>query len=159
MAAEPPGDEGCKTCALVRRRDAGQAPAWDAIVRTPGWDLVHAFDSALEGWLVLVLRRHEAALADLTPAEADELGPLIRRVSGALRAVTGCVKTYAMQFAEAPGHGHVHVHLVPRPADLPADRRGAAVFGYLGGPPEAWVSEPRRDELAAALRAALARGE
>jgi len=29
----------CKTCELVERRDAGNAPLWDNILRTPRWDL------------------------------------------------------------------------------------------------------------------------
>lgn len=148
--------ESCKTCQLVARRDAGEAPAWDAILRTPSWDLVHAYDSALPGWLVLVLRRHAASVAELEPAEAAELGPLTAEVSRALAQVTGCEKTYVMQFAEAPGHPHVHFHLVPRAADMPTDRRGGAAFGYLGGAPSTWVPEVERDALARELRAALA---
>jgi hypothetical protein len=42
----------CKTCELIARRDAGAAPPWDCIHRTPLWDVAHAFDTALPGWLV-----------------------------------------------------------------------------------------------------------
>ena len=88
-------DAACHTCALVARRDAGAAPAWDSILRTAGWDVVHAFGTSVEGWMVLVARRHIAAVADLTDAEALELGPLVKSVSAALHAVAGCEKTYA----------------------------------------------------------------
>jgi diadenosine tetraphosphate (Ap4A) HIT family hydrolase len=65
--------DGCTSCALLARRDAGEAPVRDRIVRTPGWDVVHADGTALECWVVLVLRRHADALAELTDAEAAAL--------------------------------------------------------------------------------------
>lgn len=147
--------EDCRTCALIGRRDEGTAPSWDAILRTPYWDVAHAFDTSLEGWLVLVARRHVSALADLTDDEAAELGRLLARVSGALHEVLGCAKTYAAQFAEHPDHPHVHVHLIARAEDQPAHLRGPRVFHALGVGEDAVVPETRRDELAARLRAAL----
>lgn len=50
------------SCELIKRRDDGLAPLWDAIVRTEGWDLAHAYNTSLEGWLVLVARRHLTAM-------------------------------------------------------------------------------------------------
>src|SRR4051794_1035506 len=94
----------CRTCELVERRDGGGAPPWDAIVRYRNWDLVHAFGTSLEGWLVLVTRRHIATVAEMTDDEAAELGPLIKAVSVALAAAVGCAKTYVVQFAEAADH-------------------------------------------------------
>ena len=146
----------CKTCELTKRRDDGDAPLWDAILRTPGWDLAHAYDSSLEGWLVLVARRHIQALADLTEDEAAELGPLIRRVSRALQQVTGCEKTYMAQFADHPDHRHVHIHLMPRATDHPPEVRGPRVFALIGETGAAHVSEARKNELAEKLKRALA---
>ncbi|MCA9934892.1 MAG: HIT family protein [Ardenticatenaceae bacterium] len=145
----------CHTCERLAQRDAGQAPLWDNILRTPYWDVVHSFNSALPGWLVLVLRRHVEALADLTEEEASALGLLIRQVSAALQETTGCIKTYVMQFAEAAEHPHVHVHLVPRMADLPADRRGANIFGYLTAVEDERVSEDAMNHLAKQIRSVL----
>ncbi len=148
--------DACQTCELIRRRDDGNAPLWDNILRTPYWDVVHAYDTSLKGWLVLVARRHVEALADLTEAEAAELGLLLARVSRALHETLGCAKTYAAQFAEHPDHPHVHVHLVARSVDHPADLRGPRVFGALGVEAAAAVPEWRRNELAERLRARLA---
>lgn len=128
---------------------------WDAILRTPGWDLVHSYNTALEGWLVLVARRHIAALAELTEGEADELGPLVRRVSLALHEVTGCEKTYLAQFAEHPDHRHVHIHLVPRAVDHPSDARGPNVFSLVGDSAADHITEDRMNEIAEQLRRAL----
>ena len=145
----------CKTCELTQRRDREEAPLWDSILRTPGWDVVHSYNTALEGWLVLVVRRHITALAELTVDEAGELGPLIQSVSAALHQVTGCEKTYLAQFAEHPDHRHVHVHLVPRDPDHPPEARGPEVFSLLGDSAEAQVSEHRMNEIAEELRRVL----
>lgn len=142
----------CKTCELIAARDAGTAPLWDSIHRTRFWDVVHSYNTALPGWLVLVARRHIAAIDEMTEDEAVELGVLMRRVSVALKEVTGCVKTYVIQFAEAAEHPHVHFHIIPRMADQPEDRRGPNVFGYMGVSGEERVSEAAMNEIAARVR-------
>lgn len=114
--------------------------------------MAHAFNSTLPGWLVLVPRSHVTSFAELSPSAAGELGQLIRDLSLRLEAVTGCVKTYVMQFAEAEGFGHLHVHLVPRAADIPPDRKGPRVFGYLSEDPSQWLAHDEMDRLAVALR-------
>ena len=145
----------CLTCDLVRRRDRGEAPLWDSIVRTSHWDVVHSYNTSLPGWLVLVARRHVAAIDELTDEEAAELGVLLRRVSAALRQVTGCVKTYVAQFAEQAEHPHVHFHVIPRMADQPAERRGPRVFDYLGVPDAERVSEEQMNAIAEQVRRTL----
>ena len=150
---------GCLTCQLIARRDAGEAPPWDSIVRTDYWDVVHGYNTSLPGWLVLVTRRHITAIDELTDEEAAELGVLLQRTSAALREATGCVKTYVCQFAEAAEHPHVHFHVIPRMAGQPDERRGPRVFGYLGVPEEEQVSEDRMNEIAAMIRHYLSRGE
>ena len=147
--------EHCKSCELIARRDAGNAPLWDCIYRAQSWDVVHSYDTALRGWLVLVARRHIEAIDELTDDEAIELGLLIRRTSVALKEVTGCAKTYVMQFAEAAEHPHVHFHVAPRMADQPQDRQSVGVIGYLGVPEAERVSELARDEIAARIRCLL----
>ncbi len=145
----------CLTCQLVERRDSGEAPAWDAILRTAHWDVAHAFGTAVEGWLVLVVRRHLTTVADLSEEEAAELGPLIRDVSRALQRVIDCAKTYVVQFAEHPQHPHVHVHVIPRAHDLPHERQGPRVFSLLGVSEEDSVPAARMDEIAAAMSTEL----
>lgn len=145
----------CRTCEMTARRDRGEAPIWDSIVRTENWDVVHAYDTSHEGWLVLVLRRHVHAMADMTDGEAAELGPLVRDVSRALARVLGVPRTYVVQLAEHPLHPHVHVHVIARPENLPKELRGPAVFGKLGVPKFSRVTEERMDEIALAMRAEL----
>ncbi|HSD84592.1 MAG TPA: HIT domain-containing protein [Anaerolineae bacterium] len=145
----------CKTCELIANRDAGTAPLWDCLYRTPRWDVVHSYDTALPGWLVLVVRRHIIAVDELTEAEAVELGQLIRRTSVALKEITGCVKTYVIQFAEKTEHPHVHFHIIPRMADQPENRHSTQIFGYLGVPAEDRVSEEAKNAIAVQVRERL----
>jgi diadenosine tetraphosphate (Ap4A) HIT family hydrolase len=119
------------------------------------WRVAHAFGTSLPGWLVAVPRRHTTRIAEHTAEEAAELGSLLVATSQALEAVTGCAKTYVAQFAEAEGFSHVHFHVVPRPPDLPPDRRGPAVFAYLTGTEDDGIGAPERDELSRRLSAAL----
>ena len=128
---------------------------WDRIHRSTRWDVVHAFDTAVEGWLVLVVRRHTTAVAELTDGEAAELGPLIKEVSSALHHVLDCEKTYVAQFAEDPQHPHVHVHVIPRPRDLAENHRSFRVFGLLGVSNDESVPEERMNEIARQLQSEL----
>ncbi len=122
----------CGTCMRIQQRDAGTAPLWDSTLRSDAWDVVHAYDTSLLGWIVLVPRRHILSVDELTSEEARELGELIRDVSAFLRDELGCQKTYVMQYAEHPEHPHVHFHVVPRHTDLPEENKGPGIFGYLG---------------------------
>jgi diadenosine tetraphosphate (Ap4A) HIT family hydrolase len=145
----------CRTCWLLNRRDAGHAPDWDCILRTEAWDVVHCDNTSLLGWIVLVVRRHVAAIADLTDDEAAAMGPLVRDVSRALHEQLGCEKTYVVQFAEHPQHRHVHVHVVPRPHGLGDGEVGPGIFKFLGVDDASRVSEADMDTFAARLREAL----
>ena len=144
---------GCYSC---DQQAAASLPPREDIVHTEHWRVVHAFNSTLPGWLVLLPTRHVTSFTELTPTAADELGGLVRRLSAALESVTGCVKTYLMQFSEAEGFSHLHFHLVPRSADHPADARGPRVFAYLTEDEAQWLPPDELDRLALSLRAALA---
>jgi len=143
---------GCYSC---DQQAATARPPREDIVHTSHWRIAHAFNSTLPGWQVIVPTRHVLSFTDLTPAAADELGGLVRRLSVALEQVTGCIKTYVMQFSEAEGFTHLHVHLVPRLPDHPPEARGPAVFSLMTGDESRWVPVARQDDLALALRAAF----
>ena len=146
----------CDSCKRISTRDAGTAPAWDCIVRTDAWDIVHCYDTSLLGWIVVVSRRHIESIDELTQIEARELGELLQRVSGALKAEVGCQKTYVMQFAEDPRHPHVHFHIVPRMATFGPEDVGANVFKFLSVDSDERVSENDMNILAGGLRKKLA---
>lgn len=144
---------GCYPCDQQARPDL---PPREDVVRTAHWRVAHAFNSSLPGWLVLLPTRHVMSFTDLTPEAAAEMGGLVHRLALALEEVTGCVKTYLMQFSEAEGFAHLHLHLVPRMADQPEHARGPRVFTYLSQDEGAWLSEDERDRIARAVLAAYA---
>jgi diadenosine tetraphosphate (Ap4A) HIT family hydrolase len=144
-----PGCFACEQQAMVAR------PPRDDVVHTEHWRAAHAFNSTLPGWLVVLPTRHVTSFTQLTAQAADELGGLVIRLSAALETVTGCVKTYLMQFSEAEGFSHLHLHLVPRMPHHPEDARGPKVFAYLADDPTRWLPTTERDRIALAVRAAL----
>jgi diadenosine tetraphosphate (Ap4A) HIT family hydrolase len=139
----------CLTC---DQNAAESLPPREEIWRNEHWRVAHAFDTALPGWLVVLARRHVVALDELDSDAASELGRLLHQLTAALRAVTGCEKTYVMMLGEAEGFSHLHVHVVPRMPDLPEDLRGPRVFGLLGVEEEDRVTTDARDAVARALQ-------
>ena len=144
---------GCFSC---DQQSAQSLPPRDDVLHTSHWRVVHAFNSTLPGWLVLLPTKHLTSFTELAPDAAAELGGLVRRLATALEVVTGCTKTYLMQFSEAEGFSHLHLHLVPRLADHPADARGPRVFAYLAEDQARWLPEAQRDAIALEIRGALA---
>ncbi|MFF2997832.1 HIT family protein [Streptomyces sp. NPDC057950] len=145
----------CYTCGMEAGFDG--LPPRERVVHDQLWRVAHVFDTAVRGWLVLLPRRHVTAVHDLTDAEASALGVWQVRLSRALRGVTGCAKTYVVQFAEAEGFAHVHFHIVPRMTDLRPEHRGPGIFELLRGPEQERVTAEQADHLALALRAHLHR--
>lgn len=144
----------CYACEMTAQGEA--ASVRERVYVDAHWRVAHAFDTSLPGWLVVVSKRHVESLDALTHEEAAALGPLLRRLTSALKDVTGAVKTYIALFAEGAGFRHLHVHVVPRMADMPAGAIGPGVFSLLGAPPEGRIGEARRDEIARAVQASLA---
>ena len=144
---------GCYPC---DQQAAGSAPPREAVVTTDHWRVAHAFNSTLPGWLVLLPTRHLTTFTELAPAAADELGGLVRRLSGALEQVTGCAKTYLMQFSEAEGFAHLHFHVVPRMPEQDEDHRGPRIFARLGKSEGDRLPGHAMDALALDLRRHLA---
>jgi len=119
------------------------------------WRVAHAFNSALPGWMIIVARRHVTSLAELTPAEADALGPLLRNLSRALERTLSARKAYVFFFAEAEKFPHVHIHVVPRAADLAEEHRGPKVFALLSRPETEWIRPAEMDRIAGEIGNAM----
>lgn len=139
-------------CYSCRQEAGGFLSVREKIWTSPGWRVAHAFNSSLAGWLVVLPTRHVESVDELTVAESEVLGNLLREVSGALRSVTGCLKTYVIMFAEAEGFSHLHFHVVPRMSGFSEDRVGPKVFAYLKEEP---LSDLQRDEISLQVREAL----
>ena len=63
--------EACYTC--VQQAQSGSLPPREFIAADDHWRAGHAFGTALEGWLILVPRRHVTAISELSDAEASTL--------------------------------------------------------------------------------------
>lgn len=139
-------------CLPCENNSRGDLPARERVYDDGLWRVAHAFNSALLGWLVIVLRRHATSLGDLTGAEGESLGRLVPALSRALQAELGVPKAYLAFLAEAEGFSHVHLHLVARP---PEDARGPHMFGLTQRPESEWVTTAAMDALAERLAARL----
>ena len=156
MALHEVGDmSDCYSCEQTARLP--DLPPRESIWVDDQWRVAHAFDCSLPGWLVVVPRRHVEALDELTAEELAALGPLFGDLTRALRAVTGCTKTYVALFAELKGFAHVHFHVVPRMPDFADDQRGPNSLDAFLGAGEDALSDDAMDEIAVQLRAELAR--
>ncbi|MFJ8975934.1 HIT family protein [Streptomyces sp. NPDC102282] len=143
----------CYACVQEARFD--ELPPRERVDFDRHWRVAHSFTTSVPGWLVLLPRRHVTAVHDLTDEEATTLGAWQIRLSRALRGVTGCEKTYVVQFAEAEGFAHVHFHIVPRTADLAPEHRGPGVFELLRASEHERVTAGQADRMATSLRARL----
>jgi diadenosine tetraphosphate (Ap4A) HIT family hydrolase len=105
----------CPACAEV----AGQLSAPGGVIFDDGLWLVshHTGPFTDPGELILKTRRHCESLAELTPAEADALGPLLRTAVQALGQVVPAERIYAVSFNERLRH--LHFLLLPRTAAMP----------------------------------------
>lgn len=145
----------CMTCHLTAIRH--QQGLCERIFETEHWRVVHAFNTSLPGWLVVIAKRHVESFAELSEAEAAEFGSFLHSVSRALQQVTGALKTYTVLFAEHPEHPHVHFHVIPRLSNMPDEKRGPGIFSYLGVSETETVPLETRNALAGKLRAILER--
>ena len=105
---------GCLSCDIVagKRVEPG-----GVIYETTWWHVGSAVGPAVwRGFLVIKLKRHCEHLAELTPAEAADLGPLIRSTCLALTEVLAPAKVYVCSYGD--GVRHVHFWALPRPSEM-----------------------------------------
>jgi diadenosine tetraphosphate (Ap4A) HIT family hydrolase len=68
------------------------------------------------GFLIIKLKRHCEHLAELTPEEADTLGPVVQATCSALAEVLKPAKVYVCSFGD--GIKHIHFWVLPRPPEM-----------------------------------------
>jgi histidine triad (HIT) family protein len=101
------------------------------------------------GHVLLIPRAHHETLADLPPELVEPLFLRAQRLSAAVPEAVGAVGTFvAVNNKVSQSVPHLHVHVVPR---RPKD--GLRGFFWPRAPYE---SDEQADEVAAAVRAALA---
>jgi diadenosine tetraphosphate (Ap4A) HIT family hydrolase len=118
------------------------------IYESENWSVDHAFPRWIRGWLIVKPKRHVEHLAELAPAEAAELGPLIRETTAAIERVLAPQRVYVLSLGEEVHH--IHVHVIPRYRELPANL--LSLLEQAWGERSPWECT---DEDAAATAAAL----
>lgn len=129
-------------CLLCRVSDADayfeRRRVWD----DERWRLSVVLHGPVTGFAHLEPHRHIPFITDLDGAEAATLGPVLARVTAALREATAADKVYVYVFGDHVPH--LHFNLAPhRPGDA-----------LVGGPgllrPDAGEAGPEQHETAAA---------
>lgn len=126
----PDDQSGCLACDLT----AGRLPCpGGRILETPGWVVEHCVGPLGVGTLIVKPKRHVLHVAGIDENEAAELGPLLRRVAGAVTEAFDPEQVYVCLWSHADGvPGHIHWVVQPVEAPTDASRRGphfqAAMF-------------------------------
>jgi diadenosine tetraphosphate (Ap4A) HIT family hydrolase len=117
------------------------------------WHVDHAIEPPFaRGWLIVKPHRHVESLGELKAAEAIALGPLLRRLTGAVEQALGAERVYVCTFGETVRH--VHFHVVPRTAEMPP--HGPMLLPELFADGRPWgCSAEEAADAAARVRAAL----
>ena len=125
----------CAACAEV----AGHVSAPGGVILDDGlWFVSHHTGPFTDpGELIVKTRRHCESLADLTPAEARALGPILHTAVQALERAVVAERIYAVSFNERLRH--LHFLLLPRTAEMPSGhvisdlyRRGRNLLRKIG---------------------------
>ena len=102
----------CYACRLT----AGAEPLpGGRIYNTVSWVVEHCTGPLGVGTLIVKPFRHCLHIGDLTPAEAQEFGPLLPRVSQVIQTLTQADQVYVCLWCHA-GWQPVHLHFVVQPA-------------------------------------------
>lgn len=139
----------CKTCLSI----SGQEPLSpaEAIFNGQYWLVEHAAHVPIEGWLVLVLKRHAEALHELNSAEWHELVNIQNKAIHALKKIYHSHKEYVACFAESEGFEHIHFHVIAKSDHLPAAAKGSRVFSLLQAVRSGEQKELPKDEVLKAV--------
>ena len=84
------------------------------IHRTAHWLVEHCVGPLGLGTVIVKPERHITAVAELTDAEAVELGPLLKRASAVARQLVDADQVYNCLWSHA-GRRPVHIHYVIQP--------------------------------------------
>ena len=136
----------CKSNSGENRLSPGEP-----ILETEHWLVEHAFSSALEGWLVIVLKRHSEALSDLTIEENLDFAEVLFHVTRALQKYFKTEKEYTFCLCELDGFKHIHYHVVPKHNGFDNQYSGTKAFHYLKTPENKRVPKSRIIEICSDL--------
>ena len=102
-------------CYACRLTEGAEPLPGGRICATAYWVVEHCTGPLGVGTLIVKPLRHCLHLGDLTPAEVQELGPLLQRVSQVVQTLTQADQVYVCLWCHA-GWQPVHLHFVVQPA-------------------------------------------
>jgi diadenosine tetraphosphate (Ap4A) HIT family hydrolase len=140
--------EGCLACDATAGR-----------VEVPGglidegdhWRAEHCLGPFGVGAVVVKTKEHVESLWELPEPAAAELGPFLKRISGAIVDGLGAERAYLTMWVDKPP---LHVHMVAYPRWPDETGRGPAVdqLRYFAGPPPAEAAAEAAERLRSFLR-------
>lgn len=137
----------CRIC----NQQQGEPPVGGYVYEDAHWYANHAPPArSVPGQLLLMSRRHLLDPGDMQPAEAESYGPVLGKLTNALKQVVDAERVYTVAVVEATPH--LHVWVIPRAKDS-AERGTAYLTAVLTGTKSTEESEATR--VAEALRGAL----
>jgi diadenosine tetraphosphate (Ap4A) HIT family hydrolase len=125
--------EGCLACDASAGRIV--VPG-GMIAETVHWHADHCIGPFGVGAVVVKTKEHVEDLWRLPAAAAEELGPFLRRISGAIVDGLGAERAYLTMWVDKPP---LHVHMVVYPRWPSDEKRGWDLDRerWAGGPPPA----------------------
>jgi diadenosine tetraphosphate (Ap4A) HIT family hydrolase len=122
-------------CGVCNMR--ASAPSKSVVYADDSWTVMLGYD--VPGWVVVMTNRHTDDWSwGLSPLEAPTMGPLVQRLSAAMKAEADVERIYMMGFGEQ--WRHFHFMLMSRSSSMGADLRGAGMLALapdLADPDEA----------------------
>jgi diadenosine tetraphosphate (Ap4A) HIT family hydrolase len=98
--------DGCLACELL---DGRQHLPGGRVAETAAWVVEHCVGPLGVGTLIVKPNRHVTHVAELTTAEAAELGPLLQRTAAVVSELLGPEQVYVTLWSHAGGTpGHIH---------------------------------------------------
>lgn len=105
-------EDGCLACELTSGK---RTLPGGRIYETNLWVVEHTIGPLPAGTLIVKPFRHCLTLSQLTPEEAEQLGPLLNLVSHVITELTACDQVYSCLWSHA-GWTPGHIHFVLQPA-------------------------------------------
>jgi diadenosine tetraphosphate (Ap4A) HIT family hydrolase len=142
--------DGCLACDVLASRV--DVPG-GTIAETEHWHADHCLGPFGIGAVAVKTKEHVESLWELPDGAADELGPCLRLISGAIVSGLGAERAYLTMWVDKPP---LHVHLVIYPRWPDESERGPAVDQkrYLAGLPDPEAAAEAAERLREYLRKA-----
>lgn len=115
---------GCRLCRFVSGDDE---PPGGTVYRTDHWVVVLSARPFGAGTLALLAARHITTVANLRPAEAHELGPLLQRTSLVAAQLVAAEQVYNSLWSHRGGRPD-HIHYLVQPVT----RESMTALGAVG---------------------------